>query len=327
VKLEVPDVIGGWQALAEYQYDGQSWLIVKISSTIAQPETYDYYLTKHWQKIGEHRESAMSNANADVHFIWGEKYIDELILRERGANEEPLYVMQDGNWNIVRVEGILTENTSRFAYESYGMSQSLSDDYMPAPDPLWENRFSGYCFDLNELASVRMRYYVPAIGTWASRDPLASKSNERDQNTASIRVDEPIREHLGRNLFRYADGRPLTNTDPSGMFLPLLYAYGNWCGAFKAGPGAPIDALDAACQRHDTCLATVAEFLIPCRRRWCDKTLANEASLAAVSGCTTWACTRNALLVGYYMSQGGEYLPIIGPPHIGGTIPGAPWPF
>jgi hypothetical protein len=40
-----------------------------------------------------------------------------------------------------------------------------------------------------------------------------------------------------------------------GAVLPMvdIPLYGNWCGPGHAGPGAPIDAVDEACCRHDMC--------------------------------------------------------------------------
>ena len=69
------------------------------------------------------------------------------------------------------------------------------------------------------------------------------------------------------NLYEYCGTMPLHMNDPSGNI------YGNWCGALRSGPGAPIDDIDRACMNHDICLATWVEFVTPCRRRICDKIL------------------------------------------------------
>jgi hypothetical protein len=60
------------------------------------------------------------------------------------------------------------------------------------------------------------------------------------------------------NLYGYVLNNPVNLTDPSG-----LYAYGNFCGSAKkarcppgTGPLKPIDAVDAACERHDCCIPT-----------------------------------------------------------------------
>ncbi|MDO4910208.1 MAG: phospholipase A2 family protein [Corynebacterium sp.] len=43
----------------------------------------------------------------------------------------------------------------------------------------------------------------------------------------------------------------------SPVGLPL---YGRWCGPGYSGPGAPIDAIDEACMRHDLCYNHMGYF-------------------------------------------------------------------
>src|SRR5262249_23497773 len=61
--------------------------------------------------------------------------------------------------------------------------------------------------------------------------------------------------------------------------------YGLYCGPLRVGPGAPIDTLDSACSAHDACLATVADFLKPFRRRYCDFLLCKAALSALATDC------------------------------------------
>lgn len=41
--------------------------------------------------------------------------------------------------------------------------------------------------------------------------------------------------------------------EPAVMGGPKMLVYGNYCGLGNNAPLAPIDALDAACARHDAC--------------------------------------------------------------------------
>jgi hypothetical protein len=58
--------------------------------------------------------------------------------------------------------------------------------------------------------------------------------------------------------YTYAENNPVNVTDPSGLFVG--WGYGNYCGwnrRAKCPPGSgpkPIDAVDAACERHDCCV-------------------------------------------------------------------------
>jgi len=54
VKLTEPNGSGGWQTLAEYQYDGQTWRIVaKSYASGVLDETRHFYFTNRWQDIEE----------------------------------------------------------------------------------------------------------------------------------------------------------------------------------------------------------------------------------------------------------------------------------
>lgn len=71
------------------------------------------------------------------------------------------------------------------------------------------------------------------------------------------------------------------------MWIPI---YGNWCGLDHPtsfdGAGAPVDALDAACRRHDYCAAARGDFDCGCdiglmgelrSTRWGDPVIASHA--------------------------------------------------
>ena len=99
---------------------------------------------------------------------------------------------------------------------------------------------------LTSATTTYAHYYNPGLGRFRSRDPARTS---RDIST-----------------YWYVKNRPTGATDPSGLFDPFLgWEYGNYCGWNKRGkdpnnPGGPllppIDALDAACKRHDNCQAT-----------------------------------------------------------------------
>jgi hypothetical protein len=45
---------------------------------------------------------------------------------------------------------------------------------------------------------------------------------------------------------------------PSGLQQPAALIHGNYCGVGNNAPWPPVDALDAACARHDACTPTGA---------------------------------------------------------------------
>src|SRR4029453_16072116 len=103
VKLVDP---GTTTTVAEYHYDGQKWRIVTKSynSGSLSEARYHHYLQS-WQVV-EERLSASGSANRQ--FVWGLRYIDDLVLRDHdtdanGSLDERLCGMQDPNSNMVAI--------------------------------------------------------------------------------------------------------------------------------------------------------------------------------------------------------------------------------
>ncbi len=205
----------------------------------------------------------------------------------------------------------------RFCYDAFGRIEGLASD--------WNRTFTGQVFDAETgLMLYRNRFYSPELGRFLQRDPIGYEAG-----------DVSIYRYVANNPFSFNDSTGLG----SGMYPEYYYScqgreepprpplfdptrvYGNYCGAFLNGPGAPIDDLDRACQKHDSCLATVKEFLIPYRRFYCDKMLCLEAHKAILSGdCKSRKCRIAALEIAALMCSYGTiplpYLPL-----------GMPYPF
>jgi hypothetical protein len=89
-----------------YSYDGLDRRAVrtKYSGGVAT-ETRHYYYSAAWQDI---EERVGSSTNAERQAVWGLRYVDNLVLRDRdttgsGTLNERLYGLQDPNWNITSV--------------------------------------------------------------------------------------------------------------------------------------------------------------------------------------------------------------------------------
>ena len=99
VRLHVGDT-----TLAEYTYDARGYRIRKDSYTDGTlTEARHYYYTPGWQVV-EERVGTSTSANRQ--FVWGLRYIDDLVLRDRdtdgnGTLDERRYCLQDGNWNTI----------------------------------------------------------------------------------------------------------------------------------------------------------------------------------------------------------------------------------
>jgi hypothetical protein len=84
VRLEEPNGLGGLQPLAEFQYDGMNRCTVKMSySGGSLQETRHAYFSDQWQVL---EERIGTSTTAERQFVWGLRYIDDLILRDRSVS-------------------------------------------------------------------------------------------------------------------------------------------------------------------------------------------------------------------------------------------------
>ena len=186
--------------IATYEYDGQGRRIVKVVSS----ETRHFYYSAGSQVLEEREDS---ETNADIQYVWGTRYIDDLILRDRDADnndtslEERLYALQDANWNVTAIVNTSGAVQQRFLYDPYGNATSLNADFTTytGTNHQWEYTYTSRRLD-NEtgLMFYRARYYHTELGRFINRDPIGYRD--------------------GTNVYSYVAGRPISSTDPSGLF-------------------------------------------------------------------------------------------------------------
>ncbi len=169
-------------------------------------ETRHFYYTQpsQWQVI-EERVGTSTSANRQ--FVWGLRYIDDIILRDRdtdgnGTLDERRYPMQDANWNVTGLVNTTGTVQQRFAYTAYGMPQFLNASFVAASNTAgWEILYAGYRFEIaTSLFHVRHRVLHPALGGWVQRDPVAIAFSQ-----------------FAAPLFEYVNGNPNTLVDFSGL--------------------------------------------------------------------------------------------------------------
>lgn len=281
VKLVNPD---NSQTLVEFAYDGRNLRIVNkeyASGTLSA--TRHLYYTDSWQAL---EERVNTSTAPERQHVWGIRYIDDLVLRDRHTNadgtlDERLYHLPDANWNVTAVVDTSGSVQERIEYTPYGQLQFLAPSFGLRSASSYDIRTtytSRECIPEIKLYDFRNRWYDPGLGRFYSRDPIKYKGSNW-------------------NLFAYVDGSPQDKFDPTGLAPPRSPAgYGNYCGPTRAaicmaGPGgtfipapgqpAPIDALDAACMVHDCCLAGPWEVLSECFKPVCNPAFC--ASMAAFS--------------------------------------------
>ena len=196
--------------IAQYGYDGAKRRNIGSSFTagVLSETRHSFYTGPQSWRVVEERVGA--STNAERQFVWGQRYIDDLVLRDRDATgsgtlNERLYGLQDPNWNLVAVVnaggagGAIQE---RYWYDAYGTVEFLTGSFAPRTASLfaWETLYAGYRLDNNTgLYSVRNRVLDPLIG-WIHRDRLGFLA--------------------GPNIYEYVRSAPTALTDPLGLKPP-----------------------------------------------------------------------------------------------------------
>jgi RHS repeat-associated protein len=231
----------GSTPIGQYRYDGLFRRITKASVENTYLgntwQTRHYYYSDQWQVLEERLETEIYAARQ---FVWGARYRDDLILRDRydeaalsSSSEEPhdgrLYVTHD-QWHVTSVlqpDGTVFE---RYAYDAFGGSIVLGPDYSVRDESIcsWETRYGAYRFDPeSRLYQVRFRFLHSGLGRWISRDPL------------------PIAELVQKgSLYAYAEGNCTNITDPTGLAVFAIPEFG--LGEILGSTAAAIEEAAAA---------------------------------------------------------------------------------
>ena len=296
----------GANTVQENEYDGLGRRIIKKKYTGGVlDETRHHYFSLAWQALEERVDAS---TDPDRQFIWGLRYLDDLICRDRdttadGILDERLYALQDANWNVTALVDTAGDVQERCAYDAYGKPLFLDASFASRSSSSynWETLLSGYRWDVyTRLFQVRNRMYHARLGIWLTRDPVGF---EPETNYVYQNVDDnPVgfsRDPM--NLYNYCWNSPAVNTDPSGLrpcvrfanlvLNPLTFGYGCYCGWKRTG-GDPrkglrdsLDALDEACRIHDICLEGFWDFINPIKQLVCNRNLCLAAISAKYGTC------------------------------------------
>jgi RHS repeat-associated protein len=204
-------VVDGSNTVAEYAYDGRNYRTLKKEYVLGVLAlTRHLYYSDQWQVLEERKDTATL---ADRQFVWGLRYIDDVVVRDRDADglvatgnlgiigsglEERLYSLQDSNWNTTALSDTNGDVLERYAYSSFGTPFFTTPAYgvRSASSFDWETLFAGYRWDAHYSEyHTRYRGLAQATGRWLSRDPVATEAN----------------------LYSYCGNSPVVYVDPSGL--------------------------------------------------------------------------------------------------------------
>jgi RHS repeat-associated protein len=182
--------------LQKYQYDARNFRTQILTYTAGVlSETRHCYFTSGWRNIEERVDAGTT---AERQFVWGVRYIDDLVLRDRSS--ERLYAMQDANWNVTSIANSSATTRERYAYSAYGYPSYFDSSFVSRANSsfTWETLYCGYRYDRTpRLYCVRFRAFHAVLGNWCRSDPL--------QYTA------------GHSLYTYGGSTPYSLIDPYGL--------------------------------------------------------------------------------------------------------------
>jgi len=159
----------GAAVVATYTYNGANQ---RIKKTAGNAVTTSFF-NENWQEL----ESI--TAGQVTSFVWGVRYIDDLILREKGV--ERLYSLADPNWNVVATTNAAGVVQERMKYDAFGKVTWLDAAFAEKANSgfAWNRTFTGQVLD-NEtgLMLYRNRYYHTGLGRFVSRDPIGYEAGD-----------------------------------------------------------------------------------------------------------------------------------------------------
>lgn len=186
----------GTTKVADYAYDGFNLRAVKktYNSSGVLTETRHLYYSLGWQVLEER-----TNGTAERQFVWGNRYLDDLVLRQKGS--ERLYGLHD-YFNVTGIVSTTGAVQERFAYSGFGLPKFMNGSFTPQNPNVssygWETLFGAYRYDAETgLNHVRFRYLHSNLGRWMSRDRIDYKE--------------------GPSLYAYVANRVVNRVDPLGL--------------------------------------------------------------------------------------------------------------
>jgi RHS repeat-associated protein len=206
--VEVRDSSGN--LIARYDYNG---LNQRIRKTVGNVVTTSFF-NERWQELESREPGTMSPVTT---FVWGLRYIDDLVLRERGS--EKLYSLADPNWNVVATTNAAGVVQERMRYGAFGKVTWLGAYFVAKQntDYNWNRTFTEQVLD-NEtgLMLYRNRYYHTELGRFVTRDPIGYFLDKK--NGIEDSDDEFFIDIEDLNVYRYVGNRSTLTGDPLGLW-------------------------------------------------------------------------------------------------------------
>jgi RHS repeat-associated protein len=149
--------------MATYGYNG---LNQRVKKTVGSTVTTSFF-NRNWQEL-----ESKTGSETTV-FIWGLRYVDDLVLREKGT--EKLYSLADPNWNVAAITNTSGTIQERMRYDAFGKVTWLDAAFNAKANSgfAWNRTFTGQVLDSETgLMLYRNRFYHTGLGRFVQRDPI-----------------------------------------------------------------------------------------------------------------------------------------------------------
>jgi len=183
---------------AAYGYDGLTRRITRY--TDEEDVTQHSYYNDEWRPVEDRKDS---ETTASASYLWGSRHRDDLVRRDRAMGgttlNESRYILMD-YFSPASITDEAGDVTERYQFSAFGLRTILNPDFMVRSDSEcgMEFSFQGQFEDVETgWLNYGYRYYLPALGRWACKDP--------------------IREIGGVNLFATCENNPENNVDHLGL--------------------------------------------------------------------------------------------------------------
>jgi len=193
--------------IAKYDYNG---LNHRVRRAVGNVVTTSFF-NRNWQEL-ESTTASQTTVN-----VWGLRYIDDLVLRERG--NERLYSLADPNWNVVATVNAAGVVQERMRYDAFGRITWLNAVFAVKgnSDFAWNRAFTGQVLDSETgMMLYRNRVYHAGLGRFVQRDPIGYRGRDV-------------------SLYRYVFNAPQFLADAFGLRSGVLCKHKACCEEARKG--------------------------------------------------------------------------------------------
>jgi RHS repeat-associated protein len=194
--------------LASYFYDHRGLRSRKVTTAAAPQGTGT--VVYHHDEAGHLLAETSASGAPLITYVWRDDTPQALIVHA-GGNKKVLYLEVDHLGSPIAARNQAGRRVWRWESDAFGSTAPSEDPDGDGIRTTINLRFPGQYFDAESALHYNWaRYYDPKLGRYISADPIGVEG--------------------GDNAFAYAAGNSVSNTDPTGEFVPQLIGFGIGAG-------------------------------------------------------------------------------------------------